>query len=827
MAEQEKLNVKFSGLYTSVNPFGDAPDGSAAVLDNCILRNPGIVEPRRGYYASAAHPDGNISRLTQFGGRVFAWGGNSGGLRDFTDGTGWSSQYGTYSPPDASNPIRAATAAQSLFFTTSSGVMALDKVGGTVRPAGIPMTGCWDSTTTVTPNAGGSAWLANGNSVAYVVVLCRYDANNHLIQSAPSQPLFYTNSTGNAIYLSNMFFAFDTATPATFAQLYRTFQTSGTPSGEYFLVQEHTITAGDISFKSLQFQPDITPDSSSGTIMLTVPLYTNAISGDGPGASNDLPPLARDLCAYNGRMLYANTTERHAVDLQLIGTAGLVSGTSTITISGKTYLLTGAQSISSSPQVHMTTAGSAAFNTQFTAQELSFCVTQVNNNGFGAGTLVFMEYLSGANDVPGIMRVVEKGVGGSAYTVSVGQDNQLCWSPDLSSHTYTLTSNNNRRPARLWWSNDGEPWGVNADSWADVGAEDQDILRIILVRSTVFIFKKDGLFALTGDAPPYTITPFDPSLVLYAPETAQVVDNKIFCLTNRGAVYVSEAGVSPAISSPIERDISTIQYNETQYTTVGFGVSYEDEGLYLLALPVSPGDTTTNQQYVFDASNPSWTRWLVSNAAHGIYNTASKQLMWAVGSTLWEERKAFAASDIQDPTLTGTTTGSSSSNQLTVTGAAMAAGDILNQGGVNARVVSVVGSTATLDAKYTFSNGSVTVYKAIPCTWQLLPITAGDPVFEKAWGSAFLSFKLADFESFNVGFNSNKVAAFSSVARTGPASTLFANPAANWLVRFEQPQGMGQSSTLGVKFTFAQAQSFWQAQGLMILYSPATAMAVR
>jgi hypothetical protein len=674
---QKTLDLEFSGLWTSANPFSKAPGGALETADNVVLRNPSLIEPRRGYEASAANPSGNVSRVAPWGGRVFSFAEN-GDLRDYSIGTGWSSAYGTYTQPDASSPFRTASAAKTLFFTTASGVKALDKVGGTVLDAGIgPSPFLYGS-----PDSNGGTWLYAGGSAAYCIVLCRYDASNQLIQSAPSPSAIVSDTpdwpvpagsaakaTGSSTvtvtaggvhpftvgqlitvwfdgaetnFASGTFlvasvpdashFTYDdhqtqstgstvhnvtganfgtlhgvtvTAylpepgyTGATFAQLYRSFSTPRgvTPTSEFFLVSEHKLSAAEIALGSFSFASDVTTDT-----FLSSPLYTNANSGDGLAASNDLPPLARDLCPVENRLLYVNTTDKHTVELQLIGTDPLHVG-STIVIAGDTYVA-GETELFADKQFHLFTSGTAAQNIENTARSLAGVV--MNYNLIATTPKVLALYTSGPVDPPGKILIQEVGIGGSAFTVNAGTAGQTCWVPDLSVTTNIVTSDNNRQPARVSYSNDGEPWGVPADNWSQVGAADKAALRAILVRSTVFIFKEDGLFTwqFGSDGAP-VVTPFDPGLVLLAPDSCAVVGNQIFCLTNRGAVYVSESGVSPAVSKPIERDISYIQANYDQYPSATYGIGYEEEGLYLLALPVSSSDTGCSQQYVFNTNSP-------------------------------------------------------------------------------------------------------------------------------------------------------------------------------------------------------------------------------
>jgi hypothetical protein len=148
-------------------------------------------------------------------------------------------------------------------------------------------------------------------------------------------------------------------------------------------------------------------------------------------------------------------------------------------------------------------------------------------------------------------------------------------------------------------------------------------------------------------------------------------------------------------------------------------------------------------------------------------------LVLAVGASLWLERKAFTSNDIQDP------------------------------GGA-----------------------------AYSCVVKLLPTGAGDPLFEKKFLTALLAFKVAEFTTCYIGFDSDRSAVASSGAKSGPLAagwggfpwgTLpWSQPSRNFIVRADMPQGTLLACMLGVTFTVEQASAFWQLQGISILYEPTT-----
>ena len=850
----EKLHVKFSGLNTSNNPFSTEPEGSFSQLDNCIVREPGIVESRRGYTLTPPHPSGATVL------RTFAWKGvvlcvlSNGTLVSYHPVNGWSGAYNgpkasTAIPvpataPDATNPVRGVSFAKGFYITTNQGVRAIDKVDASLgagltyqlNQTGIEPPPYLTATIRIPSAPGEASFLQSGWSVAYVVVTCGYSGTDftQLVKSAPSPRLVVTNTTygavGVAVTCANQKgYSYPNVA---FYQLYRTVQSPPgvPPSGEYFEVAEGTVAVGGTillpTYTAPVFFLDGTDDGSgNGSTSLSVPLYTNEFTGGGASVSNDPPPLARDLCPYNNRLLYANTQERHTIQMQLIGTVGLSNG-STMVIGGRTYTAGAAENIAARTFL-LYTAGTPAQNIEATARSLCRCICGQNLVAF---------YTSGPNSPLGLFVVSEAGgIGGAGFTLNAGQDGQTCWVPDCSLAANIQTSSNNRQPAKLWWSNIDQPWGVPVDNWTIVGEADQDILRIVKVRNTVFIFKKDGLFTLQGNAPPYQVQPFDPGLILLAPESCTVVNNQVYCLTNRGVVYVSDAGVTPAVSGPIDRDLSVIQAAAGQYTTMAFATPYESDGLYLLAMPSLPGDTTCPQQYVWNSQTPTWSRWVPPlGIVHGCFDPLQYALVFASGSSLLVERRSFTALDYQDLAITITPSASTSSKLLNVGTTPVFAGDIISQGGINARVVTgnassvyipmpnvtVTGSgPVTLDAAYSFAATPATVTRAINCSWKISPIVAGDPTVDKVFETVFISYKTAGFQFLGIGFDTEKNPNTTSVVKAGPATAALAGSTFNYLIRIDQPQNMMQCVSLGMAVSHQQARAFWQLQGFSLIYS--------
>lgn len=94
----------------------------------------------------------------------------------------------------------------------------------------------------------------------------------------------------------------------------------------------------------------------------------------------------------------------------------------------------------------------------------------------------------------------------------------------------------------LYFSKPDQPEHVTLD-FLMIG-DNSPITAILGVRDALFVFKPDGLWAVTGynAYSGWSVTMIDPSLVLLRPDHAVVFDNNVYAITNRGFVKISADG---------------------------------------------------------------------------------------------------------------------------------------------------------------------------------------------------------------------------------------------------------------------------------------------
>jgi hypothetical protein len=266
------------------------------------------------------------------------------------------------------------------------------------------------------------------------------------------------------------------------------------------------------------------------------------------------------------------------------------------------------------------------------------------------------------NDRPGLTPVEFAGV----YTVATvpavdeftlqGVDVGISQGP-ISGVVYKTTakSDNNVAVNRLYYSKIGQPEAVPIVNYIDVGPKNKKILRILALRDNLFVLKEDGVYIVTGaSAPNFSVRLLDNSTLITAPDTAAVLNNLIYVLSNQGVVSISDSGIS-IISNAIDdtiRGITTFAYN---FYTTSFAVSYEYDRAYMIWLPTTKQDNKATQAFRYSTITNTWTRWIKTNTC-GIINRFDDRMYLGSGirTVIEQERKNDERQDYADRDFTVT-----------------------------------------------------------------------------------------------------------------------------------------------------------------------------
>lgn len=166
-------------------------------------------------------------------------------------------------------------------------------------------------------------------------------------------------------------------------------------------------------------------------------------------------------------------------------------------------------------------------------------------------------------------------------------------------------SQNELKPNRVYYSKLSQPEAVPILNFFDVGDADKQILRIFPLRDSMFVFKEEGLYRISGESAPFNLALFDSTCVLTAPDTVDSTDNLIYCLTDQGVQTVSEGGIN-IVSRAIDNIILRIPVFP-DYKTLSFGIGYGSDSSYTLWTVQRASDETATIGFRFSNITNSWT----------------------------------------------------------------------------------------------------------------------------------------------------------------------------------------------------------------------------
>lgn len=598
-----------------------------------------------------------------------------------------------------------------------------------------------------------------------------------------------------------------------------TFQVSTTFGGSAVNITDQGSGTHTCNYGGVINVLDITPDSLRGATIYT------AASQEGLANQNERPPMAEDIAVYKNHVFYANTTSKHRYYLDLLAVGGTngIASSDTVTIGGVTYTGAANEDIAAA-EFDVVTGGSASQNIRDTALSL---VRVINGH---ASSTVYAYYLSGSDDLPGQLLLEERGLGGSSFAVT--SDNSTCWSPSLPSSGTTESSTNDRYKNGLYFSKQSQPEAVPLPNIFFVGSEEDEIKRIVPLRDSLFIFKEDGIYRLSGvDSGSFRVDLFDASTKILAPESTAVLNNQIYCLSDQGVVSVTESGVRVR-SRPIEYTLLSLQgVSLSNLKNLTFAVGYESERKYILFVPSVSGDTNPTQAYVYNVFTDSWVRWVLDKTCGGV-NPADDKLYLGDGDSEYinQEFKNYSYLDYVDYGFTATVSGVSSTVLTMSNTDNISEGDVVYQSAsVFSTVASVdsVAGTVTVDVAASFSTGAVTVYKAIATKIAWIPFTVGNPGIQKHFREATFLFKQDFTGTATLAFSTDISPAEETDTLEGTAIGLwglFAWGGVPWggenikrPMRVYIPRNKQRCSQLTVEFRHATGYADYQLNGISLI----------
>jgi hypothetical protein len=220
----------------------------------------------------------------------------------------------------------------------------------------------------------------------------------------------------------------------------------------------------------------------------------------------------------------------------------------------------------------------------------------------------------------------------------------------LTGFKTTKASSNEEKPNRVYFSKTDIPEAVPLLNFFDVGSKDSEIKRIIPLRDSLFVLKTEGIYRLSGSNPAnFSVSLFDSSSPILAPDSAAVLNNQIYILSTQGIVAIGDGGVD-IMSRNIESDIiQPTSNNFPDFSTQSFGIASETDRAYIIFLPTKTDDEVATQAFRFNIFTRAWTRWVMSKTC-GIVKKSDDRIYFGAADINYieQERKEFLRTDYAD-----------------------------------------------------------------------------------------------------------------------------------------------------------------------------------
>ncbi len=566
----------------------------------------------------------------------------------------------------------------------STGFLAVTGITGRFSAVAEGLT---DTTTGAAQLTAGSApdgWLADGSSAAYRVTWCKADAQGAIMEGSPAgRVVVYNNKrttgwvTGLAknvtcrILLPKATLTASTAlTTAYFYRLYRSrAETVGvTPSDDMCVVAEAFLSGTDISNGYVDVV-DTTPEAFR---TLGAPLYTNPnIGGDsgvgGPGLSqsNDPPPRCRDAALFASCLFYSDLLYPYSTDFTILSTTPNVGLTAadTLTIGGVVYTAVAMSATPSNNQFRVVTFADGATNSEAierTAQNLIEAINKSSTN-----TTTWAYYASSPTTLPGIVHL-ESRVNNATFD-TIASAHGTAYRPQLAA---TLSSTADTFANGYAFSKPAQGDAVPRVNLGFIGRDDTALLRMVVLRDSMFFFTDSGIYRLVGRSfEDFSVQEFDLSFRLVGREMVAVCDDFIYAWGYEGIAKISSAGVE-YISNSIEPRLWQI-INDAGLTatgTYGWASAYRSRHKVLFGYVDSATGTNKGNCrviLVYDTRMQAWTTWSFTAGTDSDRTTGyscgavrvSDDLLFlgqwqnsSGDSNVFKERRTYAASDFKDDT---------------------------------------------------------------------------------------------------------------------------------------------------------------------------------
>lgn len=257
------------------------------------------------------------------------------------------------------------------------------------------------------------------------------------------------------------------------------------------------------------------------------------------------------------------------------------------------------------PAFQLTPLPVTAYRQRNALQNLSYSIglfNALNNSGVWANVVT---------DARGAYLVLSNSVEYYKSNIEFESTNAGAWSAysggteEVSQSTF---------PNRIYYSKPDEPEAVPLLNYLSVGSEKSKILRIVPFTDSLMVFKEDGVWRISGDAPDgWRVDFVSKDHVLHSPRSATVMNNLCYFWGSKGFWSVNSYGEFSNIGQNIsDTAMNSIFANIQTESTARYYFAQGFPRKNLVCFAYADGPFTFG--YTSDLNNPTETRyWLVYN----------------------------------------------------------------------------------------------------------------------------------------------------------------------------------------------------------------------
>jgi hypothetical protein len=231
-------------------------------------------------------------------------------------------------------------------------------------------------------------------------------------------------------------------------------------------------------------------------------------------------------------------------------------------------------------------------------------------------------------------------MGASAFTVTTSRPNSFLKTIGTGSASDPLA-----RANRVYYSKPFEPEAVPIGNFLSIGSEAHPIQAMVPAGDNLYVFKTDGLYRISGQAPRYwRVEQVSPDVKLVRGGAACAVDDSVVAWCDHGVVSVRDLSITSLSDGRINTALSTHLSSLLVSGAVAFVTYWPTKNLILVGGPHADGPgggadiKYTQYVYVYNISANQWSRWTIP-LRFCVYDLNSRELFAGVASAAWDVRR--------------------------------------------------------------------------------------------------------------------------------------------------------------------------------------------